>query len=90
MAASPITFPGRDGDLGGLQPGRHGGGPRGGHPRPINGIIILFEMTGSYRIILPLMLSCIIAAVLSGQIRRESIYTLKPTAGAWTSARAAR
>jgi CIC family chloride channel protein len=47
-------------------------------------------MTGSYRIILPLMLSCIIAAVLSGQIRRESIYTLKPTAGAWTSARAAR
>ncbi|HPC03784.1 MAG TPA: chloride channel protein [Syntrophales bacterium] len=44
---------------------------------PINGIIILFEMTGSYRIILPLMLSCIIAAVLSGQIRRESIYTLK-------------
>lgn len=44
---------------------------------PINGIIILFEMTGSYKIILPLMLSCIIAAVLSGQIRRESIYTLK-------------
>jgi CIC family chloride channel protein len=44
---------------------------------PINGIIILFEMTGSYKIILPLMLSCIIAAVLSGQLRRESIYTLK-------------
>lgn len=44
---------------------------------PINGILILFEMTGSYKIILPLMLSCIISAVLASQIKRESIYTLK-------------
>ncbi|HNT58261.1 MAG TPA: chloride channel protein, partial [Syntrophales bacterium] len=46
---------------------------------PINGILILFEMTGSYKIILPLMLSCIISAVLASQIKRESIYTLKLT-----------
>lgn len=44
---------------------------------PINGILILFEMTGSYKIILPLMLSCIISAILASQIKRESIYTLK-------------
>jgi CIC family chloride channel protein len=44
---------------------------------PITAIIILFEMTGSYKIILPLMLTCIISAVLSGQIKKESIYTLK-------------
>jgi len=44
---------------------------------PINAIIILFEMTGSYKIILPLMLSCIISAVLSTQIKKESIYTMK-------------
>ncbi len=44
---------------------------------PINAIIILFEMTGSYKIILPLMLSCIISAMLATQIKKESIYTMK-------------
>jgi CIC family chloride channel protein len=34
-------------------------------------------MTGDYKIILPLMLSCIIAAIASGQLLRDSIYTLK-------------
>jgi CIC family chloride channel protein len=44
---------------------------------PMSAILILFEMTGDYKIILPLMLSCIIASVLASQIKRESIYTLK-------------
>jgi CIC family chloride channel protein len=44
---------------------------------PMSAIIILFEMTGDYKIILPLMLSCIIASVLASQMKRESIYTLK-------------
>lgn len=44
---------------------------------PITAIIILFEMTGSYLIILPLMLACIISTVLSSHIRKDSIYTLK-------------
>jgi CIC family chloride channel protein len=44
---------------------------------PINAMIILFEMTGSYLIILPLMLACIISTVLSSHIRKESIYTMK-------------
>lgn len=44
---------------------------------PLAAILILFEMTGSYKIILPLMLSCIIATITSGQLMRDSIYTLK-------------
>jgi CIC family chloride channel protein len=44
---------------------------------PLTAILILFEMTGDYKIILPLMLSCIIATIASGQLMRDSIYTLK-------------
>ena len=44
---------------------------------PLAAILILFEMTGSYEIILPLMFSCIIATIASGQLMKESIYTLK-------------
>ena len=44
---------------------------------PLAAILILFEMTGSYEIILPLMFSCIIATITSGQLMKESIYTLK-------------
>ena len=44
---------------------------------PLAAILILFEMTGSYEIILPLMFSCIIATIAAGQLMKESIYTLK-------------
>lgn len=44
---------------------------------PLSAILILFEMTGDYKIILPLMIACIISALISGQIYKESIYTLK-------------
>jgi len=44
---------------------------------PLTAILILFEMTGEYKIILPLMLACIIAAIAGGQLMRDSIYTLK-------------
>ena len=44
---------------------------------PLAAILILFEMTGDYKIILPLMLACIIASIASGQLLRDSIYTLK-------------
>jgi CIC family chloride channel protein len=44
---------------------------------PLAAILILFEMTGSYEIILPLMFSCIIATIASRQLMKESIYTLK-------------
>lgn len=44
---------------------------------PITAIIILFELTGDYKIILPLMLACIIASLLSAGLQKESIYTMK-------------
>ena len=45
---------------------------------PITGVIILFEMTGDYRIILPLMLAIVISTLLGRHLLGgESIYTLK-------------
>jgi CIC family chloride channel protein len=44
---------------------------------PITAMLIIFEMTANYRIILPLMFACIISLVISGLLSRESIYTLK-------------
>lgn len=46
---------------------------------PVTAIIILFEMTGDYHIILPLMLATGMSTVVSHIISRESIYTLKLT-----------
>jgi CIC family chloride channel protein len=44
---------------------------------PLSAILILFEMTGDYKIILPLMIACIIGCLASGQLLKDSIYTLK-------------
>ncbi|MBW1861549.1 MAG: chloride channel protein [Deltaproteobacteria bacterium] len=44
---------------------------------PLSAILILFEMTGDYKIILPLMIACIISSMASSQLLEESIYTLK-------------
>lgn len=44
---------------------------------PLTAILMLFEMTGNYKIILPLMIACIISSLAGGQLLRESIYTLK-------------
>jgi CIC family chloride channel protein len=44
---------------------------------PITAILILFEMTQDYRIILPLMFATIVSMVLAQRLEPESIYTLK-------------
>jgi len=44
---------------------------------PITAILIIFEMTSDYSIILPLMLTCITATVMNSTIERASIYTTK-------------
>jgi CIC family chloride channel protein len=44
---------------------------------PITSVLILFEMTDDYRIILPLMLATVISTILAEHLSRESIYTLK-------------
>jgi CIC family chloride channel protein len=44
---------------------------------PISSILILFEMTGDYRIILPLMTAVGISSLVSHFLSRETIYTIK-------------
>ncbi len=44
---------------------------------PITAILVLFELTSNYSIILPLMFACIIATVLASKISENSIYTIK-------------
>ncbi len=44
---------------------------------PLTATLIIFEMTGSYHIILPLMFTTILAVVVARSIERESIYSLK-------------
>lgn len=44
---------------------------------PITAILIIFELTSSYTIILPLMISCIIATLLATRLEPTSIYTRK-------------
>ena len=46
---------------------------------PVTAILILFEMTGDYRIILPLMLATVISTLVARIFSRDSIYTLKLT-----------
>ncbi|WP_054967354.1 chloride channel protein [Alicyclobacillus ferrooxydans] len=44
---------------------------------PVTSIMMLFEMTGDYSIILPLMISSVLAATIAGTLSKDSIYTLK-------------
>lgn len=44
---------------------------------PVTAILIVFEMTGDYRMILPIMVSVVVATSISQFISRESIYTIK-------------
>ena len=48
---------------------------------PITSILILFEITQSYHIVLPVMITCIIANMISASIEKDSIFT-------WTLTRA--
>jgi CIC family chloride channel protein len=44
---------------------------------PITAILIIFEMTHDYKIILPLMIAATIATLITTRLHKESIYTLK-------------
>lgn len=44
---------------------------------PITAVIIIFELTGDYAIILPLMLAVVVATGLSMLVTNDTIYTLK-------------
>lgn len=44
---------------------------------PITSVLIVFEITGDYRIILPLMCATVVATTLSNILSRDTIYSLK-------------
>lgn len=44
---------------------------------PLTAMLMLFEMTGDYKIILPMMITCIVSALFARHLLPESIYTLK-------------
>ena len=44
---------------------------------PITAVIIMFELTGEYSIILPLMVAIVIATAISHRLSGDTIYTLK-------------
>jgi CIC family chloride channel protein len=44
---------------------------------PITAVLIIFELTGEYRIILPLMMAIVLATALANMLTRDTIYTLK-------------
>lgn len=44
---------------------------------PITSILILFELTNDYHIILPLMVSIILSVIIKMHFKKDSIYTLK-------------
>ncbi len=46
---------------------------------PLMGIILLFELTRNYQVMLPIMLSAVTATVLFRAVMRESIYTIPLT-----------
>ncbi|MCK9921464.1 chloride channel protein [Frankia sp. AgPm24] len=46
---------------------------------PITAVVILFELTGEYTIILPLMSAVVIATLISRLLSHDTVYTLKLT-----------
>jgi CIC family chloride channel protein len=44
---------------------------------PITGVIIIFELTGEYTLILPLMTAIVLATLVSRALSHDTIYTLK-------------
>jgi CIC family chloride channel protein len=71
------AFPGHVGTLGSYALVAMGAVVAATTRAPITAIIIIFEMTNNYTIILPLMVACILAALLAGQIVAPSIYQAK-------------
>ncbi len=47
---------------------------------PITAIIIIFELTGDYLIIPPLMAACVVSTLVASWLERDSIYTIKLSA----------
>ena len=65
------------GDPGGYALVGMGGIVAGAMHAPITAMVMMFELTGNYTIILPLMIVCILSTLVTNLASRESIYTQK-------------
>jgi CIC family chloride channel protein len=72
-----ILFPGIAGSPGAYALVGMGALVAGTTHAPITAILIIFELTNDYKIILPLMISCIIASLIASSLKKGSIYTIK-------------
>jgi chloride channel protein, CIC family len=70
-------FPGQTGGAGAYALVGMGAVLAGATHAPVTAIIMLFEMTSNYTIILPLMLACIISVVVSNALYPTSIFTTR-------------
>ncbi|MBL9149655.1 MAG: chloride channel protein [Phycisphaerae bacterium] len=52
-----------------------GGALAGAMHAPLSGMLLVYELTGDYSVILPLMLTATIATIVSRSLQRESAYT---------------
>jgi CIC family chloride channel protein len=72
-----LTLPGISGPVGAYALIGMGAVFAGAARAPITAVIIMFELTNEYTIILPLMTAIVIATLVSHQLSGDSIYTLK-------------
>lgn len=72
-----VLLPGTGGSVGAYAVVGMGAVFAGSARAPITAVVILFELTGEYEIILPLMLAIVLAAGVSNLVSRDTIYTRK-------------
>ncbi|WP_405018068.1 chloride channel protein [Kitasatospora sp. NBC_00070] len=75
--AAVHLFPGTAGPVGAYGLIGMGAVFAGAARAPITAVIILFELTGEYSIILPLMAAIVLATLTSRALSRDTIYTMK-------------
>ncbi|HKJ91832.1 MAG TPA: chloride channel protein, partial [Longimicrobiales bacterium] len=72
-----MWFPGVTGTPGAYAMVGMGAVVAGATHAPLTAILIIFELTSDYKMILPLMAACMIATLITSRARPESIYTFK-------------
>ncbi|HVS67109.1 MAG TPA: chloride channel protein [Mycobacteriales bacterium] len=72
-----LLFPGAAGPAGAFGLIGMGAVFAGAARAPITAVLIIFELTGDYRIVLPLMAAIVLATITSSLLSADTIYTLK-------------
>jgi len=72
-----LAFPAITGSHGGYALVGMGAVLAGATHAPITAILIIFELTADYKLILPLMAACIVSTLITTRVRGGSIYTTK-------------